>query len=246
MANFSSFGSYKRKEFSTYRTLKLNRTHKSRAKRQALSEQMIFCYIGGDSPNRPYLKVLKSEYHRVWIEVVNDIRVKSHNSGFTLEQIMDLNHGKVQKLVYERLADHAQALEALESNFVQQHGRKMTPHELKLYTRLLNKEPQTKTSPKIDPVESSQSMRKMVVQKVMKKIRDAQKRDPGKLQQAWATVVGSEMALDSHLERIDSERGLAICKCLSSARIYELRRDRSLPQKLSKELGMHVQRIIFR
>ncbi|MEM9399475.1 MAG: hypothetical protein AAF984_04650, partial [Verrucomicrobiota bacterium] len=56
-----SFESYKRKEFSTYRALKLHRDHKARARRENINKQNIFLYIGGDTPDRPYLKVLKTE-----------------------------------------------------------------------------------------------------------------------------------------------------------------------------------------
>jgi hypothetical protein len=54
------------------------------------------------------------------------------------------------------------------------------------------------------------------------------------------------MALETLLESVDREKGLAICRCLSSTRSFVLRRRKDLPAKLSEILGVRIEKVVFR
>ncbi|NJK92186.1 MAG: hypothetical protein HC904_10365 [Blastochloris sp.] len=80
----------------------------------------------------------------------------------------------------------------------------------------------------------------------MGKIRQTQDQRPARLQQIWADLVGADAALDSNLEGIDSVRGVAYCRCVSSVRRFELGRQPDLAKRLGTALGKTIKRIVFK
>lgn len=238
--------SHKKEEISTYHALRLGRQQKSRRKREILCDKGIFCFIGGKTPGRPFLKVLRSEYDRVWREVMDELRLKEKTQGLSLEQFDDLIRGKAERLTYERLAVQVHDVEDLEAHFEEKHGRRMTYQERKLYSRLLKSAENQPSASAARPEAQARSSRKFWLNEVVSQVQRNQKRQPDRLRQAWVALVGSEIAKESTLESVDTNKGIAICRCVNSARAFELRRRRDLPGKLAEALQMNVTRIFFR
>ena len=86
----------KKKEWSTYKRLNLQRKHKSRAKREAVEKQGMYCFIGGQE-GRPYLKVLKTDYLRFFREEkkikANCLRALDRNNSRRFRFSKYPNHG---------------------------------------------------------------------------------------------------------------------------------------------------------
>lgn len=232
----------KKNEMATYKRLGLSREHKSKRGREKASREKLYCYIGKNAPDRPFLKVLRSEYLRIWDEENVKSASQKAPKGVSEDQWADLRRHQVETAVYFRLARQHQTLSALETSFQKRHGRGMTPHEKKLFAKMLEKEPLSVVSSQ----KRIQSARKSVVDGVVRKIEGKRRHQPARLQQAWATVVGEEAAQETFLEKMDVQNGVALCRCLSSTLAFKLRRHKTLAAKLGKELGMNIRKIIFR
>ena len=228
--------SEKKNEITTYQKLKLGREHKSTRKRNKVNEERLYRYVGENTPERPYIKVSRAEYMRLWDEINQKIAMKENVSGFSVQKLADVRSKQVERAVYDEFARRQQSMSDLEDSFQSKQGRKMTPHERDLYGRMLT-ENDCFTS-------NARAVRKAALQGVLKKIEDRNRNQPAKLQQAWAMVVGEMNAQETFLEKIESN--LAIVRCLSSTLSFQLRRKKDLAPQLSKILGTKIQRIVFR
>jgi hypothetical protein len=223
----------KRRELATYRDLKLDRAMKSRAGRERTDRARLFRSIGNGTTERPYILVPRSEYLRVWRECHREM-------GRTGS---DIRRQELERRVYDLLAAQTGQVKALANSFRRSHGRDMTPHEQALYGRSLQsgEKPAAAT-----PSQRAAIQRRLAVNELLRKIESARADDSVRLGEAWIAVAGSEAAAESHLEKIDRQEGLAVVRCVNSSRIFDLRRRRDLPAKLSKALGVEIRRITFR
>lgn len=232
----------KKNELATYKRLGLSREGKSKRQRQKAEAEKLHRYIGQGTASRPYLKVLRSDYLRVWDEVNTELAQKNAPSGLTPAEWADWRRVRVEREVYDRLARQHRAMVELESSFQKRHGRGLTPHERSLFGRMMEKDEGSASSPQ----KRARALRKSVAAEVLGKVESKRRHQPARLQQAWATVVGEEAAQETFLEKIDTQNGIAVCRCLSSTLAFKLRRRRNLAAKLGKELGMSLKRIVFR
>lgn len=232
----------KKKEMATYRDLDLDRLHKSKFGRSKVSAGRLYVYLGDGHADRPYLKVLRADYLRVWEQVKKEWEEEARTLNVSYATFDNLQRAKLENRVYDLLALEFGELSVLEANFHKTHGRRMTPQERGIYARALDKGPASKP----DAATAAAINRRATLNEVLHKIELKQKDEPGRLQQAWATVVGPEMALETLLESVDREKGLAICRCLSSTRSFVLRRRKDLPAKLSEVLGVRIEKVVFR
>lgn len=235
--------SSKKQEIKTYQSLGLGRESKSRAGRRKAERDGVFRFIGGDSPDRPYLRVVKASYLRVWKEV--QAQLQKDWASFEVEETQKDRILKplIEQKVYETLAQEAVALATAETNFQQSHGRRMTPHETELFAKTLKLSKSLGEFPKHLP---SSFRRKQAVQTVLQRILEKQGGSHASLQQAWAEAVGPEIAMESALESIQSATGVAYARCMNPAMKFELQRNRQLLAKLSKALNRPIKKIILR
>ncbi len=223
---------HKKREMGTYRRLDLSRHHKYRSRRDATASGGLYCYIGGTDPDRPWMKVARADYHRIWNELA-----AARAAG---RKVRDLDRVTLENLVYDRMLHERLYLESLEDSFRTKHGRGMTPHERELYARLAPPE----KAP--DPRERAASVRRIWMRGLLDKIRDKQEGRPQRLQEVWAAVVGAEAAMETTLEKVDGFKGIAYCRAQSSSQAHALRRRPEIAAKLSEALGVRLKRIVFR
>jgi hypothetical protein len=237
--------STKQRELETYRKLKLGREAKSFRRRELAAEQGLFRYVGEGTAQRPYFRVLRKEYERIWKEEWAKVRelwapsVRTREAHLTRQA--DLCRLQVERAVYDRLAMAQADLQRLADAFEKQQGRRPTSHEMERFGKNL---PPSGSLP--TEGERAAAHRKRWVGEVLSEIQNRHRHHEGRLQQAWATVVGSDTAMEILLEKVDAGTGVAVCRCLSSSRAHKLRLQRDLPLRLGKELGMRVTRILFR
>lgn len=229
--------SEKKREWATYRKLDLQRQHKSRAKRDAVASGGLHLYIGGTDPDRPWIRVARADYTRVWKEVALELARETPD-----EHSRELQRVRQEQMVYDRLLAQSSEMRGVGDQFQKAHGRAMTTHERELYTRISRKDDHTPLSPQ----ERAQRVRSLWMHSLMDKIRRNQAGSPGRMQQIWAEVVGAEAAQDSTLDYVDSLRGLAVCRTTSSIRAQQLKRQPGLAAKLGQALGQKITRIAFR
>jgi hypothetical protein len=233
---------HKKQAFETFKKIGLFRTHKARRRREALRGGRVFLFIGNGDAARPYLKVLRTAYLEMRQTVSEEFRGQGDAAGLTTEQCDDLFAKRVEDTVYDRLLEHARALSDLETAFEKRHGRPMTPFEMEKYTSLLKGH----DAGELRTPDRAFLNRRNWLNGIIRGVRRAQAGDTDRLQAAWAAAAGTEASQDTHLERIDPARGLAICRCLSSAQKHLLQRQRDLPERLGKTLGIKISRIVFR
>jgi hypothetical protein len=226
----------KRRELSTYRALHLDRATKSRAARERTDRARLFRTIGSGTTERPYLLVPRTEYLRVWREVQRETGAGKGISS-------DVQRQELERRVYDLLALQTGRVKVLANSFRRGHGRDMTPHEQALYGRELARDAGKVAA---TPTQRAALQRKIAVQDLLRKIESAQADEPIRLGEIWMKVAGPEAAAESHLEKVERQEGLAIVRCINSSCIYNLRRKRDLPAKLSKALGVEIKRIAFR
>ncbi|MFZ5807576.1 MAG: DciA family protein [Verrucomicrobiota bacterium] len=224
--------SAKRNEVATYKKLNLTREHKSIRRRRLAEASRLYRYIGENSVERPYIKVLKNDYIKLWHETKTKLCPRSSPNNAQLRQI--------EKQVYDELAQKQNLVADLDASFQKKHGRGMTPRERSIYNDLIQ---QANLSA---PAQKVRMRRKTLLNDLLEKIEYGRKNSPVKLQQAWATLVGEEIAQQTLLERIDSQNGLAICRCFNSTLAFQLRRKKDLAKNLAQALHSNIQRIVFR
>jgi hypothetical protein len=232
----------KRRELATYRALRLDRAHKSRAGRRKLEDAKLHLFIGRGTADQPFLKVTRAEYFRLWHECAHEIKTELRHLGLDPETTFPLQQEKHERLVYQRLADDILRTVQSEVEFQRLHGRNMTPHERNLFART-RKIPTSEGTRHAGRVTS---IRKLQLENVLQKLERKQQASQTRLQDVWSALVGPSIAAEAFLESVDPEQGLAICRCLNPTRAYELRRRTTLARKLSDALGLNIQRIIFR
>jgi hypothetical protein len=230
----------KKTEMKTYKVLELGREHKSKAGRKRAEASKLYRFIGGDTSERPYIKVLRSDYIRTWDEMNLKLASRPKPKEISKDKWADYRRHEVEKAVYEELAQKTQLMTNLEGVFREKHGRGMTPHERSIYTKTLESEK------KLGFQKRANFQRKSVLNEVLQKIEKQNRNEFGKLQQAWATVVGAEAAQEAILEKIDEQKGIAFCRCMSSTLAFRLKRQKGLAAKLAKELNRNIKRISFR
>ncbi|GAB4251417.1 MAG: hypothetical protein OHK005_18590 [Candidatus Methylacidiphilales bacterium] len=233
----------KRREMATYRSLRLLRTHKSKAGRRRVEDSRLYCFVGKGSEDQPFLQVTRSEYLRVWNECAEKLQGELVKLGLDPVQAFPLQREKHERMVYERLAKDTLRTVRTAAEFERLHGRPMTPHEQNLFARNcpddLGGEGEAGNA-------SGKRVRQMQMARVLGSIGSAARHRPSFFQEAWSALVGPVIAAEVMLESVDSQAGVAFCRCLNSALAHDLRRRRSLPGKLSDSLGLRIERIIFR
>ncbi|MDR1305619.1 MAG: hypothetical protein LBK76_10425 [Verrucomicrobiales bacterium] len=229
----------KKREWATYFKLHLDRQLKSRAKRQAVADRGVQLFIGGASPSMPFLKVSKSSYVKTWRSVANELVARLAEQTDRVEDCFNLLRPRIERETYARLAALTVNLSELDRQFAKRHGRPMTARERELYVNALKQQPPAATV-------SAASLRKLWLNSVVGKIRRAQSERPDNLQKAWASVVGSEAAMETLLTRVDALKGIAYCHSLSSARRHALQRNPALPALLGRQLKLPIKKIVFR
>jgi hypothetical protein len=227
----------KAREIATYAKLGLNRQHKSRRRRDAVASAGLHRFIGGTDPDRPWIKVAQADYTRVWHEVAAELKLQDHDDA-----TRDVLRPKLEQTVYDRLVVHAEHARTLGSAFQKTHGRAMTAHEREIYARVRKE----KSDTTLTAEGRAQRVRSLWARGLMDQIRGRQEGHPHRLQQIWASLVGAEAAMETSLESYDAVRGIAFCRSLSSVRAHTLRRDPSLPAKLSQALHVKISKVLFR
>jgi len=235
----------KKKEMATYSKLGLYRTTKSKRRREFVEDKGLYVFIGDNRSGRPWIQVLRAHYALAWEEAIKKAKTRDRPEGLEEEAWLDLLRPQMEHEIYDVLLAQTTDLDRLTESFEKQHGRKMTPYEKERYCAVMDNGqslPRTRTPSE----ERTDRTRKHWIGNVMEKIRKTQNQRPARLQQAWASVVGTEAAMDSNLEGIDSVRGVAYCRCLSSVRRFELGRQSDLPKRLGEVLKQSIKRIVFK
>jgi hypothetical protein len=237
----------KKKEMATYSKLGLYRTTKSKRRREFVEDKGLYVFIGDNRSGRPWIQVLRAHYDLAWEEALKEAKMRPRPDELEEEIWLDLLRPQLEQAIYDRLLGQTSDLEQLTDSFEKQHGRKMTPYEKERYSLAMEKG--VKKNPKTAQKQSeerAEKTRKHWIGNVMGKIRKTQNQRPARLQLAWASVVGTEAAMDSNLEGIDAIRGVAYCRCISSARRFELGRQSDLPKRLGEVLKQSIKRIVFK
>ncbi|MEM6821810.1 MAG: hypothetical protein AAF558_07730 [Verrucomicrobiota bacterium] len=230
----------KKQEWTVYRRLKLDRKHKSRAKRSIVEGEGIYCFVGG-TRGRPYLKVLKADYVRFWREEEAKSRKSILYKKLPTHRAADLLRLQLEKNVYDRLLAHHQALSHLESATRQREGRTLSAHEKEIYSKALDENPVS-----LNEQSRAKSNRKRWIHSVLGRIEDRNESHPDRLQNVWQNLVGVEEAKHVCLNNINSKRGIAYCRSTNPAMSYKLRQRQDLPKLLSEALGIKVSKIVYR
>jgi hypothetical protein len=232
----------KQNEFSTYKSLHLNREVKSSRRRKQGEEDKLFVWIGGQSNDRPFRKVLRAKY----LESLDiELRRMQHESPDAAKdpQWADLVRPEVERKVYDRLAQHAEELSELEEAFERSHGRTMTPSEASLYaSSVLQKDP---AEERPSPDSRAQTARRHWLNGIIKKVRNRHRNRPEKLQQAWAEAVGTEAAMQTSLAYVNRQKGIAYARSISPSLNQKITRNPEVLKKLGDTLGCDIQRIVF-
>ncbi|MFH1067391.1 MAG: DciA family protein [bacterium] len=228
----------------TYKKLGLSREHKYIRNRGKVDEERLYRYIGEGDADRPHLKVLRADYLRTWREV--NEKCASSPDDFLKGKLADLQKRRIERAVYDELARRYASMTSVEAAFQKEHKRGMTPHERSLYTRVLQVAEESGSSAHDAVKRRATETRRRVLSDVVQHVENSQRRQPARLQQAWASIVGEEIAQETLLEKVDAQQGVAVCRCLSSTLSFQLRRRKDLASQLSEALGLRVTRVIFR
>lgn len=226
----------KAKELATYARLKLDRRHKFKRRREAEEARRLHRFIGGTSPERPWLRVPWREYEQTWQEVAQELKFSE-----MAPELRDLMRVRLENEVYDRLASQAAARKCLEEAFYKTHGRAMTTEERAAFARLGDACRRADS-----PAGRAQTARQILSFHVLEKIRERQESNPQRLQSIWAEIVGPDLALQTTLEGYDAARGLAFCSTVNPSAAYPLRRRTDLTRLLSQALGISIRRIVFK
>lgn len=231
----------KKQEWATYRRLNLQRQQKSKAKRAAVDEQGIYCYVGGDN-DRPWLRVLRTDYLRILHEELMRMRESPLRLGVDDPMMDDLMRGEVERRVYDRLLTHQQTLASVEAATRKNEGRCLTSHELSLVAKMVD---ESDPAPLTEQARADRQ-RQRWVRSVVTRIGDRCTDNPRQLEQVWLDVVGPEDAGQVRLTHIDKTQGIAYCQSLNPTVSYRLRRRSDLAEALGSGLGIKIKKVVFR
>jgi hypothetical protein len=234
----------KKQELKTYNSLKLGRDQKSKAKRERLKDKKIYMFVGEGTTERPYIQVLKADYERVWQDIHQQMLKEAAELKMHFSVYDDAQKIKLERTIYDILIVLQDELENLNQSFQKTHGRKMTPHEQELFGKTMKMEP-VESNKQPSFAQKADNQRKSLINGLLGKINTHQSKQAPQLARAWTMAVGEQMALETNLERIDDQKGIAYCRCTNSSRTFQLRRQKDLPQKLSDILGLQIKRIVF-
>jgi len=235
----------KKKEMATYSKLGLYRTVKSKRRRSFEEDKGLYLFVGDNRSGRPWIKVLKGHYEKAWEVVMAKTKARPRPKEMEEGAWLDLLRLQMEHEIYELLLTQTTDLEQLSESFQKQHGRKMTAYEKERFGAAMNHDTKLESNPKTETRQADR-LRQHWVNNVVSKIRKTQDQRPARLQQAWASVVGTEAAMETNLEGIDSIRGTAYCRCLSSVRRFELARQSDLPKRLGLALNQTINKIVYK
>lgn len=230
----------KKKEWSTYRRLHLQRPHKSRAKREAIEKEGIDCFIGG-TRGRPYLQVPKAEYLRIFKEEEVILRNSDFFKKVTSPRAADLMRNHLENQIYDRMLTHMQALAKVEETTLKNEGRSLSSHEREIYSQAIAKDPI-----QLNTESRATTTRKRWIQSVLSKVTHRCQSNPGQLQNTWQDIVGVESAQQVRLTYVDKNRGIAYCQSVNPSVSTRLRMNRGLAAELGKALNLKITRIVFK
>jgi len=230
----------KKKEWSTYRRLHLQRQHKSRAKREAIEKEGIYCFVGG-TRGRPYMQVLKTDYLRIFKEEGQTLRQSNFYHKVTPHRAADLMRNHLENTIYDRLLTHMQALAKVEETTLKNEGRTLSSHEKEIFSKAITDDPV-----RLNNESRATTTRKRWIQNVLSKVNHRCQSNPGHLQHAWQDLIGVENAQQVRLTYVDKKRGIAYCQSVSPTVSASLRMNRNLAQELGKSLDLKISRIVYR
>jgi len=226
----------KAREIATYAKLGLNRQHKSRRRREAASAGGLCRFIGGTDSDRPWIKVGERDYQEAWRAAAAELEWARRTDAER-----DLLRPRLEQRVYDRLVARAGEARKLGEEFDKTHGRPMTEKERLIYAQV-----RVEAAADLSAGERAGRLRGLWARGLVEQIRRRQEGHPRRLQEAWASVVGSEAAMQTALLSYDAARGVAYCSSLSSVVAHGLRRKPGLVEKLSQTLGVKITRVVFR
>jgi hypothetical protein len=239
--------STKRQEFASYRKLGLDRTHKSEVRRRRLQERGIYAYVGANDSSRPFLKVLRSSYNKTRADVSKKILEDALRLGIAPEQADDLMRQKIEDAAYDALLGESRTLQRIELEFQKRHGRSLTPFEAERFVAVMKTPREAPENPRESAVAEGveERTRRRWLGDVIQGALRSHVQAPCHLQSAWASVAGTEAAMDTELRYVDYARGLAFCRCLSSTQMHMLKRQSDLASRLGLALGVKINKIVF-
>ncbi|MEM1158655.1 MAG: hypothetical protein AAF649_02500 [Verrucomicrobiota bacterium] len=230
----------KKKEWSTYRRLKLQRQHKSRAKREVIEKEGIYCFIGG-TRGRPYMQVLKTDYLRIFKAEEQALRQSDLFKKITPDRAADLMRNHLENIIYDRLLSHMQALAKVEETTLKNEGRSLSSNEREIYSKALKDDPV-----QLNHESRATTTRKRWIQSVLSKVNHRSQSNPSHLQHTWQDLVGVENAQQVRLTYVDKKRGIAYCQSINPSATASLRMQRNLAQLLGQSLDLRITRIVYR
>lgn len=232
---------HKRQEIATYRKLNLDREVKSVRRRSCAEASGLYRYIGGLGVERPWLRVLKSDYMDMRTQVVREWKTRCQKAG--LEQMIesDWAHQWIERETYDRLASRMLLLTRIHTAFRLQQQRDLTPHEITQFLKTLADDEKAESN-----VARAHCHRRRYLNEVLEKINRRAETEPGRLASIWAQAAGNAIASESCLEKIDTQTGIAWCRCFNPSTAFHLRHQRSIPKKLSDLTGLRVTKIMVR
>lgn len=228
----------KRDELQTYRQLSLGRTFKSKAQRARAEANGLYRIIGNGDASKPFLQVPRARYEEIRAEVAKSMlqKARAADLGVAPEILLQQMRPSIEDQTYRQLATEQQQAAHLESHFVRQHGRHLTPAE-KAQLGSIPVSNSRMPTPAFTPV------RQALVDEVISKIQNCQTNNSARYQTAWAQCVGAEVAQQSWLERIDKIQGVAYFRCHNSALSFQLQRQPGLAKRLGNLLGSPLKRL---
>lgn len=230
----------KKQEWATYRRLHLNRQHKSRAKRGKVDDGGIYQFIGG-TRERPWLKVLKADYHRIFREEADQVQKSPLIEQLPPGKAADLLRSRLENQIYDRLLVHQQAMSEVEARTRQSEGRTLSAREKEIFGKTLDRE-----KVDLDQEARARTTRKRWIQSVISSISQRNESAPDRLQSIWQEIVGPEDAQQVRLNYINCQRGIAYCQSVNPSISYRLRRQQGIKESLSKALNIQIKQIVFR
>ncbi|WP_018291873.1 hypothetical protein [Verrucomicrobium sp. 3C] len=170
--------------------------------------------LGGETPDFPRMLIGRSRYEKTLSELVRE-QLRGHTSPFSPFSPAFLT-------AYFR--------ERFRSN---------------VYDKLLREQdrPSDMTTAPISPDRRAHLYRRTLVQRVLSHIERRRRNSRAGLDLVWQKTVGSQIASESQLVRIDRAAERAILRSHNASLAFSLRRQPDLPHKLSEALGIPVREI---